>query len=281
MINDQAAKLRQMMKSFNTRARVITITSGKGGVGKTVVAVNLAYCLSAAGKTVYLVDGDFGLANVDILLGLNCPYNIFHVISGRISLEAAVVELTDNLRVLPGGSGDRFANLSEFDRGKFIEILSDLKSQADWIIIDSSAGISRNVITLSKLADLIMVVTTPEPSALTDAYAMIKTLAANDVEGRICVITNRVSSYQEARRVHSRLADVARRFLHSSIYDAGYVLDDQMVPQSVRARRPLVLEFPKSQASYCIMSIAAKLVRAAPVEQRKVGWLRRVVNLFR
>ncbi len=280
--NDQAAKLREMMEQFTTKARTLTITSGKGGVGKTITAVNLAFCLNATGKDVILIDGDLGLANIDVVLGLNCPYNIYHVLTGRISLDSALVEISPGLRVLPGGSGiDRLANLSEFERTHLIQVLSDLKSQTDWIIIDSSAGISKNVISFAKLADLIMVVTTPEPSAITDAYAMIKTLVLNEVDGRICITINRVASHQEARRTHSRLANVVRRFLHTSVYDAGYILDDQMVGQAVRLRKPLVLEFPKTQASYCLMSLAAKLTRGMPISQQKISWFKKVVNLFR
>jgi len=280
-MNDQAEKLREMMKGYSTRAKIITLTSGKGGVGKTVTAINLGLCLSATDKRVVIVDVDLGLANVDILLGLNQPYNIYHVLTNQVSLEKVLVDIAPGLQIIPGGSGqDRLANLSEFERQHLIQLLSDLNSRADWIIFDTSAGINKNVISFVDLADLIIVVTTPEPSAITDAYAMIKTAVQNQVSGRICVLLNRVISRHEARICQQRLMQVSRKFLRTNIYDAGYVLEDPCVSQSVKMRKPFVLEFPRSQASCCVMSLASKIAKDVRPPQQKTSLLRRVANLF-
>ncbi len=280
-MNDQAAKLREMMKEYSTRAKVITMASGKGGVGKTITAINLALCLSATGRRVVLVDVDLGLANIDILLGLSQSYNIYHVLTNQVSLEKALVDIAPGLQVLPGGSGqDKLANLTEFERQHLIQLLSDLNNHADWIIFDTSAGINRNVISFVNLADLIIVVTTPEPSAITDAYAMIKTAVQNKVSGKICVLLNRVLSRHEARICQQRLMNVSRKFLRTNIYDAGYILEDSCVGQSVKIRKPFVLEFPRSQASSCMMSLASKITKDAKPMQQKTSFFRRVANLF-
>lgn len=279
--NDQAAKLREMMKNFSPRAKVITLTSGKGGVGKTVTAINLGLCLAATGKRVILVDADLGLANVDVLLNVNSAYNLSHVLAGQVQLNDIMVELSAGLQVIPGGSGlAKLANLSEFERQHLLQLLSDLQNHADLVIFDTSAGINRNVMAFVDLADLVMVVTTPEPAAITDAYAMIKTAVQQQTQGRLCVLLNRVSSRHEARACQQRLAQVTKRFLNANVFDAGYILEDPAVTQAVRSRKPFVLESPRCQASYCMMSLAAKLAKNVQLPPQKVGFFRKVANLF-
>jgi flagellar biosynthesis protein FlhG len=279
--NDQAAKLREMMKNLSPHAKIITLTSGKGGVGKTVTAINLGLCLSASGKRVILVDADLGLANVDVLLGINRPYNLYHVLAGQVTLNDIIIEHPTGLQIVPGGSGlTKLANLSEFERQHLLQVLSDLQNQSDIIIFDTAAGINKNVMSFVDLADLVIVVTTPEPTAITDAYAMIKTAVQQQVEGRICALFNRVTSRHEARACQQRIAQVTKKFLNTSIYDAGYILEDPHVSQAVRARKPFVLEFPKCQASYCMMSLAAKLAKNVQLPSQKVSFLKRVANLF-
>jgi len=279
--NDQAAKLREMMKDFPSKAKVITLTSGKGGVGKTVTAINLGLCLAATGKRVILVDADLGLANVDVLLGINKPYNLYHVLTGQIPLSEIIVDHPTGLQIIPGGSGiSKLADMTEFERRHMVEILSDLQNQADIVIFDTSAGINRNVMTFVDLADLVMVVTTPEPAAITDAYAMIKTAIQHQIQGRMCVLLNRVSSRHEARACQQRLSQVTKRFLDNTIFDAGYILEDVHISQAGKMRRPFVLEYPKCQASYCMMGLAAKLAKNVQIPVQKLSFLRKVANLF-
>lgn len=269
------------MKQASAKGKVLTITSGKGGVGKTVTAINLGLCLAAGGKRVILIDADLGLANVDVLLNLNCPYNLSHVLNGQAELEDIIVTVPGGLEVIAGGSGlAGLANLSEFERHRLLELLSDLKARADLIILDTSAGISRNVMAFVDLADLILVVTSAEPAAITDAYAMIKTAVQEGVSGNISLLMNRVASRLEARSCQQRLAQVVKRFLGVTIYDAGYVVEDPCVIQAVKRRKPFVLEYPKSQASYCLMNLAAKLVRTVQPPTQELGFFRKVANLF-
>lgn len=279
--NDQAAKLRRMMRNMPTRARILTVASGKGGVGKTVTAINLGLCLAASGKRVVLVDADLGLANVDVLLNLNCRYHLQHVLAGQVDLDEIIVTVPGGLNIVAGASGfGNLANLSEFERHRLLGILSDLQSQADLIIFDTSAGISRNVMAFVDLADLLLVVTTPEPAAMTDAYAMIKTAVQQGVSGHVSVLMNRVANRLEARTCQQRLTQVARRFLNLSIYDAGYIVEDAFVVQAVKQRVPFTVKYPKCQASYCMMNLAAKLVRNVQAPPERVGFLKKVANLF-
>lgn len=268
------------MRQATRRARIITLTSGKGGVGKTVAAINLGVCLAASGKRVLLVDADLGLANVDVLLNLRATYNLAHVIAGQVRTDAVIIEGPGNLQILTGGSGlAKLADLGEFERRNLMETLSDLHEHFDVIIFDTGAGIGRNVMTFVDAADLVMVVTTPEPAAIADAYAVIKVATANQIRGHLSVLANMVASRQEARICQQRLAQVAKRFLGTVVYDANYILRDEHVVQAVRQRVPFVLQYPRCQASYCMMSLASKLTRISqpPVRQ---GFLKRVANLF-
>lgn len=279
--NDQATKLRKMMRHMPTRARRLTVASGKGGVGKTVTSINLGMCLAAGGKRVILVDADLGLANCDVLLGLNSRYNIHHVLHDHVALDEIITTLPGGLQIVVGGSGlAELANLSEFERHRLLDVLSDLQNHADLIIFDTSAGISENVMAFVDLADLLLVVATPEPAAITDAYAMIKTAVHHQVTGHISVLMNRVAGRLEARTCQQRLAQVTKRFLDTTLYDAGYVVEDPCVIQAVKKRQAFVLEYPKSQASYCMMNLSAKLVRNVQAPARRTGFLRKVANLF-
>jgi len=280
--NDQAAKLREMMNNLHARARIVTVASGKGGVGKTITSINLGICLAAGGNRVILVDADLGLANCDVMLNLNSRYNIHHVLHGEVALEEIMIPVSGGLQVVVGGSGlAELANLSEFERHRLVDILSDLHTQADVVIFDTGAGINRNVMTFVDLADLVLVVGTPEPAAITDAYAMIKTAAQHGVSGHVSVLMNRVGSRLEARTCQQRLAQVAKQFLDITLYDVGYIVEDPCVIQAVKKRKAFVLEHPKSQASYCMMNLAARLVRHDHNNTvQKTGLFRKVANLF-
>jgi len=266
--NDQAAKLRKMMRQTRRRARIITLTSGKGGVGKTVAAINLGICLAAGGKRVLLVDADLGLANVDVLLNLQSTYNLAHVIAGQVTVDQAIADGPAGLQILTGGSGlTRLADLSEFERRNLMDLLSDLHD------------ISRNVMTFVDAADLVLVVATPEPASIADAYAVIKTAAGNQAQGHLSVLMNMVCSKHEARLCQQRISHVAKRFLGAVVYNAGYVLRDDHVAQAVRQRTPFVLQYPRCQASYCMISLVSKLTRISQPPAKET-FLRRVANLF-
>jgi len=176
-MTDQAQKLRELAAAAREQPRIITVTSGKGGVGKSNVVINLATALSRMGKRVLIIDADLGLANIDILLGLRNRFNLQDVIEGRMTLKDVVVLGPAGIKVIPGSSGiPRIANMSSRKRQEFIASFKELENEADIILIDTSAGMTKNVIKFALLADDIILVTTPEPSAITDAYAMIKVI---------------------------------------------------------------------------------------------------------
>ncbi len=228
-IIDQATALRAMVQD-GRRATVIAITSGKGGVGKSNVAVNLAIKLSAAGKEVVLLDADLGLANADVLCNIDLPFNLSHVISRKKELKDVVVRAPGGFRLIGGASGlARMADLSDRERQRIVDSLGRLEMDADVILIDTGAGISPNVLAFTRAADHVLVVTNPEPTAITDAYAVIKVLSRDGLERRISLFVNHVRTAAEANGVHERIAKVARQFLGVTVYDGGHMLFDEQV----------------------------------------------------
>ena len=281
LVRDQATSLRALAKAGQRRAYTVAITSGKGGVGKTNIAVNLAICLSGRGLRVTLVDLDMGLANADVLLKLRTRYNLSHVISGLRTLEQITTKAPGGVRFVPGGSGlDELANLSEFERQRLNTSLHNLDSNADIVILDCGAGISKNVTTFASAADVTLVVTTPEPTAVTDAYAVIKTMRRRQAPADVRLLVNQVGSRAEARRTYTRLSGVAEKFLHCPVADAGYLLHDAHVQLAVRYRSPFVIRYPRCAASACMAVVAAELARSRFPRQDGGGFLKRVLGLF-
>ena len=277
---DQAEKLRLMVRSTRKSAKVLAITSGKGGVGKSNIAANLAICLVASGKKVILVDADLGLANLDVILNVKVRHNLAQVIEGKRDLSEAILEGPAGVKLICGANGlAELADLGEFQRQRLIQELTTVEHQADMIIIDTGAGISRNVLGFCEAADHTLVITTPEPPSMTDAYAMIKRLSQAASGVKISLLVNMVESRAEAKKVHQRIAAVAQKFLSVVISDAGYILRDDHFPEAVNQREPVVLAYPRCQASYCLMGLAGKLGRVADSAAGE-GFFKKVVNLF-
>jgi len=276
---DQATRLRALAYATQPRAYSIAITSGKGGVGKTNLAVNLAVALAARGLRVTLVDLDIGLANADVILGVTTRYNLTHVIAGQRTLEEIVTPSHGGVRLIPGGSGlDQLAEMSDFERQRVSHALRTLDTSTDILLLDCGAGISRNVTTFAGAADLTLVVTTPEPTAMTDAYAMIKTIRH---AGRtIGLVVNQASSRAESERTSGRIGAVAQKFLKLTIANAGYLLHDSHVQLAVRGRTPFVVRYPKCSASACVAAIAERLARGRSPARDASGFFKRVVGLF-
>ncbi len=283
---DQATRLRELVAGASSQvqaaAMTVAIVSGKGGVGKTNLAVNLAINLAGRGLRVTLLDADLGLANADLLLNVSAQHNLSHVISGQRSIEEVGVRLPGGVFFVPGASGlEQLANLSEFERQSVIAQLNGLGNDADVILLDCGAGISRNVLAFAAAADICLVVTTPEPTSITDAYAVIKTMINQKKhENSIHLVVNRAESRREARDVFQRLSGVAQRFLNYSIADGGYLLQDVHVEMAVRERRAFVSRFPRCSASGCVAAIAARLADRRTVVRQTGGFFRRVVGLF-
>lgn len=278
---DQASRLRSLMREHR-RASVIAVTSGKGGVGKSNVAVNLAIKLSAAGKSVLLLDADLGLANADVLCNVDLPYNLSHVISRKKDLHEVIFKAPGGFRLVGGASGlARMADLADHERQRLIDSLGQLESAADIILIDTGAGISPNVLSFTRAADSVLVVTTPEPTAITDAYAVIKVMTRDPVTGRISLLVNQAHSQGEAQAVHERISRVVKQFLQVSVLDAGFVPTDESVSQAVRRRTPFVLSNPRCPASMAIGQLAARLERGIGAPTESGGFFNRMSKWFR
>lgn len=277
MLADQAQALRRfMMESSGRRARVIAVTSGKGGVGKTNLAVNLSVRLSQMGRRVILVDADMGTADADVLCDLRVADTLAHVVAGRRSLAQTLVQAPGGFRLVPGSSGlAQMAALSEFERARLIQQIHELHQETDLILIDTGAGVGPNVLGFVAAADQQLIVTTPEPTALTDAYALIKTAWRHRQDMDVSVLVNMAADAEEARGVFDRLSATCQRFLGLSIRLAGHVVHDARVPMAVRRRRPFVLDYPNADASQCIGRLAHRLDRHA-VEPGAVGLMRRM-----
>jgi flagellar biosynthesis protein FlhG len=272
---DQATQLRSLVRERAETAKtaaaaprpqgrrgasVIAVTSGKGGVGKSNIAVNLAIQLASAGKAVVLLDADLGLANADVLCNVDLRCNLAHVIARRKELHEVMVTAPGGFNLIGGASGlARMADLTDADRQRLVDALGALEQEADVILIDTGAGISPNVLSFTRAADHVLVVTTPEPTAITDAYAVVKVLSRDGGERRISLLVNQVRGASEAKIVHGRIAQVAKQFLGVSVLDAGYMVIDEAVPQAVRRRLPFVLANPNSPASKCVAQLAMRL----------------------
>jgi len=276
-MNDQAEKLRQaidklkMMHAANQietpppllkrSARVITVTSGKGGVGKTNLTINLAIALSEQGLRVVIFDADFGLANIDVLFGIVPRYTIVDIIKNRKNIFEVLTDGPKNIKFISGGSGvEELVKLNSNQIMKFVNDMALLDKLADIIIVDTGAGLSESVVSFIMAADEILLVTTPEPTSITDAYALMKMVSNRDKSKKIRVVVNRVEDQREAEDVANKLKLVANKFLGIVIEPIGYVVKDESVVKSVKKQQPFIIGFPKSQAAKNIKDISARLI---------------------
>lgn len=280
---DQADALRRLNRVKPRHARVVAVTSGKGGVGKTNVSVNLSIALAALGKKVVLVDLDLGLANADILLDLNPRYNLSQVLVGRKTIEDVTLPAMGGIRVVPGASGvERLANLSDVERESLLASFEVLHRDADVIVFDTGAGISLNTTAFLAAADDVVVVTMPEPTSVVDAYAVIKMLSRENDRGDIHLLMNHCSGRDEAEKYANGIVVTANKLLNTYVEKLGYIVTDPRVPQSVRARRPFLLAHPGCPAAACLRSIADRFLRgsgpARPSE--RPSFMRRLFSVF-
>ena len=288
-MEDQAEKLREIMKqkkdasesgsgmsdnppektlskfgdSAHTKSRIITVTSGKGGVGKTNLSVNMALAFARLGKKVTVMDADLGLANVNVMLDMIPKYNLYHVIKKQKTIREILVETKYGISIVAGASGfSQIANMGEDDRKDFIHELDSLSS-ADIIIIDTSAGVSSNVLDFIAAADDAVIITTPEPTAITDAYGIIKILATeyDALNMGLKLVVNRVKSVADAKNVADRMIGIAGQFLNLKVDYLGFIYDDQSVSHAVIRQKPFMVTDPKCKASISIQHIVDRLER--------------------
>jgi flagellar biosynthesis protein FlhG len=279
---DQAEQLREIMRNRGNGApsgntRIITVSSGKGGVGKTNLSINLALAYAQLGKKVIVLDADLGLANVNVVLGIIPKYNLYHLIRRQKEMRDIILDTNYGIQIVAGASGfSKIANLTDDERERFIEELSEL-SAADVIIIDTSAGVSNNVLAFIAAADDALIVTTPEPTAITDAYGIIKIIATeiDYLNLGMKLIVNRVKSVTEGKRVAERVINIAGQFLNLKIDYLGYVYDDPAVQQAVLRQKPFLVADPQCKASICVKHIVSRLEK---VEYREGSGLNRFLR---
>jgi len=266
---DQAASLRKLVSDSKPaeaprKGRVISVTSGKGGVGKTNVSINLAYALAALGRRVYLLDADLGLANVDVLLNLTPTYTLDDVLAGEKELRDIVVDGPGNIKVLPSSTGVvEMAELDEERQTRLLEKLRELDESIDYLIIDTGAGIASNVLRFNVCADEIILVVTPEPSSMTDAYSVIKVMASRYDIRSFNLLANSLDSPKEGDRVFERLQKVTRDFLQLELNYLGGIPRDPKLIRAVRSQRPLLEMFPDSPAAKSIKALAEHVESSA------------------
>jgi len=262
--------------------RVLAMVSGKGGVGKTNITVNLALALARRNRRVLVVDADLGLANVDIVLGLHTRYTLYDAISGKVSLPEILVEGPGGIWVLPAASGVyEMTCLTDEQRYLMLQQIELLEDRFDTVIIDNSAGISRDVQFFAGAAREVMVITDREPTSITDAYATIKILSQRRTNSDFMLLVNSARSEQEALDVYRRLTQVTDRFLAVSISYFGSVPRDENVNRAVMARRPLLELFPDSPAAEKIDALAEKFLKLTPPDSADGGMKMFWERLFR
>jgi len=279
-INDQASALRSMATAtlpyqesqFEGSAkgrsesastmRCLAFTSGKGGVGKSNLAVNIALELGGLGNNVTLLDADFGLANLDLICGIEPVYHLGHVISGTKNLDDITIRLSSNVGLVPGGTGiEELANYSLDEDSPFYSQLASLESTNDFMLIDTGAGIAENVIGILKAAAEVVVIVTPDPTSIVDAYATIKVLLRNSPGKPVSVVVNNVVGVGEGDQVFQQIRKAVRNFLHSEIHLLGMVSSDSQLQDAVREQVPVTQLYPQSPSSRAIRLIARQLDR--------------------
>ena len=272
---DQAATLRQISRqkkaSQSSRARettadqkknvcVISITSGKGGVGKTNITANLAYILAGMKKRTLVLDADCGLANIDLILGLTPAYNLHHVLTGEKTLRETIIDGPGGIKILPSSSGiQEMSALSMNQKLALQDEFKALQSPPEFVLIDTSAGITENVMYFNMVAREIIVVVTPEPTSLTDAYALIKILYQRHAKKRFRLLVNMVKSPGEAKEVYLRLAQATNHFLQLAIEHLGYIVYDENMSKAVKKQKLLAELYPDSPSIKCLREVAEKL----------------------
>ena len=264
-------------------ARVIAVTSGKGGVGKTTLSINLGIALCRAGYRVCLIDVDLGTANVEFLLNLKAPFNIGHLLNGEMGLNDILIEGPEGLQILPGASGlEKLANLNEWQFTRLVNSFNAIDKNFDMVILDTGAGIASNVTNFLMAADEILLITNPDPHAVLDAYALIKTISRLREKLTVKLVVNRVGRPGDEARVKLNLLNTCRSYLNQPIEFLGSIPESSLVGRSIREMTPFVLYYPDSAAAAALQNIVSRLsgpstVQAQPPEQEEKG-LRRFIG---
>lgn len=288
---DQAKELRSLINNAqNTNfknklnARVITVSSGKGGVGKSSFSTNLAIYLSSLGKRVLIIDADFGLANIEVLLGVRPKYNFYHMLKGEKNISEIIVNTDYGIKLISGGNGlKELSSVNNSEVKYFIEQFEYIDKIADIIIVDTGAGISSNVTNFLMASDENIIVTTPEPTSFTDAYTLIKIMKEqNKVIDKINVVINKADDKYEAERIFTKLSHVCQKFLGISIQNLGYIQSDLALIKAIKQQKPAIISFPESDFSIAIKSIGDRLLNQDNQVQNDgiKSFMKRLMGIF-
>lgn len=290
---DQANKLRDLIQAktehiapvHNLTARVITITSGKGGVGKTNFTVNLAIFLSKMGKRVTILDTDFGLSNIEILLGIIPKYSLADVVMGQRTISEIITSGPLGIQFISGGSGiSELANVTNKQMNYIIDRFSYIDDVSDYILIDTGAGISNSVVNFIKASDESIIITTPEPTSITDAYSLIKTVKEESANlPKFKMVINRVDNIKEGDNIFEKLEKVTKRFLGIDIEYLGPIPYDNNLVKAVKRQQPAIISYPNCLFSKHMSEIGDKILDVSTKPNTELGiksFMKRLANIF-
>ncbi len=296
---DQASKLREIFakndkgsgedpdeageKAYD-RSRIISVASGKGGVGKTNLVVNIGLALQKSGKEVLILDADMGMANVDVLLGLTSRYHLGHVLKQKCELEDALINGPEGITVLPGASGiDQFIDINMAQIENLLELSASIEKNYDFILMDIGAGAHKGVVNFIRAADEIMIILTPEPTAVMDAYSLLKILSNYEVSSRLNLIINQVESKKEAKGVTERMGSAIEEYLDMELDVSSYVPHDSFLPKAVRKQKPVMELYPNSRSGKAFSRIARNLLDEASQDSSRgmKGFVYRMLGFFK
>lgn len=270
VLQDQASGLRQLQQPARP-VKVIAVASGKGGVGKTNVTVNLGVALATQGKQVVLMDADLGLANIDVMLGLHPQFNLLHVLDGSKTLSEILVDGPAGMQIIPAASGvQKMAELSPAEHAGMIQAFSELEQHIDVLLIDSAAGIADSVVSFCRAAQEVIVVVCDEPASITDAYALIKLMSREHQVQRFHIIANMTRNVQEGRELFDKIAMVCDRFLDVTLDFMGIVPFDEDLRRAIKKQRSVVEFIPRSKSAVAFTHLAKK-IEFWPISKQPTG----------
>ncbi len=293
-MNDQAAKLRKMVekrkdnidnnyygKTQNTQ--IVAIASGKGGVGKSNITINLGIALQRLGERVLVIDADMGMANIDILMGKTQKYNLGHILEDRCNFNDAIINGPEGLKVLPGTSGiEDFMKIGKKEVSGLLNVASHMELNYDIILLDIGAGIHQSVINFLISSDETIIVITPEPTSVMDAYSLIKVFSRYKTEKELGLLVNKVESKKEAAKIADRMFKVINQYLIQDISLLGYIPYDHLLKEAVKKQHPLITLYPESKSAQALTKLAQNLLNKKeknPVKGAK-GFMYRIIGLF-
>ena len=288
---DQAFQLREIKNNIDNKKAgkkktvkkpvVFAVSSGKGGVGKTSISLNVAISCAMNDRKVLLIDADLNLASVDVFMGITPKKAVSDMILKNRKIEDVIIKTPYLIDLIPGYSGIiKMHEMDELVRNKIQTELSLLQRAYDFVFIDTGAGIGNNVLNFINMAEEAIIVITPEPASIMDAYAVIKLITMNGKFAKVNIIANMVSSFEEATGIFKKLRMVIKKFLDVKIVLIGYVLRDMSVLKAIKLQKPFINEFPNSKASLCIKPVGERLIRyeKKKIQEVNVSFLNKIVS---